>query len=200
VVEKLMARRWLYETLTGNNICVGQTSDDTRTEVPENDGSPEFEPVAWSADDPIAPNGFDLVPTKRYIVATNTVIEATAGDAFPRRLRLAKRLKNRAIDIKTEFLFRKGLVFESETFPFALDDFVNYMSYYDNRNSITTPFLIAQRNLDSFSLNNANHIRDFGDAAIARRDSIVNGAQALKKQLFDATTLAQVQAVTDSRA
>ncbi len=199
-----MAIRWLYETTTGTNYCFQMTSDDGNTAIPEFDELPDSFRFAWSANDPALepPAIQDLVPQKRYNIAQNRIYECNAAQNTALNLRIAKAEKNRRIDRKTERLFNKGLSYDGEIFPLDVDDSLNYYLLYDNRNNssvISWPHTIITRGRDLYTINNANVMKSFGEAAIARQRAIVDGARDLKKQIFDATTVAAVNAITDNR-
>jgi len=197
-----MAIRWLYETTTGTNYCTGMTSDDANTAIPENDNLPDTFDYAWTADDPSLepPAAQDLVPQKRYNIAQNKVYECNGAQNAALNLRTAKFNRNQQVDRKTMRLFRKGFTYDGQVFPLDVDDFVNYFQRYEHRNSLVVyPLLVAQRNRDSYSIANAAGFKAFAEDAFARRDVIVDGAAALKKLIYDAATVAQVNAIDDTR-
>ncbi len=199
-----MAIRWLYETTTGTNYCVSQTSDDANTEIPTFDELPDSFRFAWSADDPALepPATQDLQPRKRYNIAQNKIYECNAAQNAAWNLRLAKANKNKQIDRKTDRLFNKGLTYDSETFPLQIDDSLNYLICYENRNNSSVcnwPNTFITRGRDTYTIQNANSMKSFGEAAFARIFQIVEGARDLKKSIRDATTVAEVNAISDDR-
>lgn len=197
-----MAVRWLYETTTGTNFCTGMTSDDANTEIPENDNLPDTFDYAWTADDPAleSPAIQDLVPLKRYNIAQNKIYQCNAAQNAAYNLRIAKFERNQRVDRKTGRLFNKGFTHDSQVFPLAVDDFTNYLEKYEHRNSLMSyPHKVIQRDRDEYTISNANGMKSFGESAFARRDVIVDGARDLKKLIHDATTVAAVNAITDSR-
>ena len=199
-----MAIRWSYVTNhpTGTNYCVGMTSDDSNTEIPESKNLLDKFDVAWTADDPAleSPAIQNLVPQKRYNIAQNRIFECNAAQIAALVLQEAKAEKNGRVDRKTMRLFNKGVTYDSQVFPLSVDDFVNYLERYEHRNSLVSyPYVIIQRNRDEYSFANANDLKDFGEAAFTRRDVIVDGARDLKKLIHDAADLAAVNAIVDSR-
>lgn len=205
-----MAVRWLYETGTGTNYCVGMTSDDTQEAPPWHDDKTPSLPTAWSAADPAleSPAVQDLVPLKRYNIAQNRVYECNAAQTQSWQLREAKHRKNSQIDRKTTRLFSKGLSYDGERFPLDVDDYVNLLTLYENRNNgsvISWPHTVITRtvnatgNMSAYTIANANAMKDLGEAAFARARSIVDGARDLKLQIAAAGTVAAVNAITDNR-
>lgn len=195
-----MAVRWTYETRTGWNICIGQTTDDTAT-TPTDDNEADYLRPAFTPGDPSAPDGLSLVPQKRYVSETNTVQEANAAQIQDFNVFVKKKEKNLEIDRNTMRLFNKGLVYDGATFPLGVDDSLNYLRMYTQRNaSETWPKDIAQRNRNAYTIDTAAAMKQFGEAAFDRQREIVDGAQALKKQIFDATTVAAVNAIQDNRS
>jgi hypothetical protein len=199
-----MAIRWLYETTTGTNYCTVMTSDDTNTQLPDFDELPDSFQYAWSANDPTLepPAIRDLVPRKRYNIAENKIYECNAAQNAAWNLRVAKFRKNLAIDRRTGVLFDKGMSYDGEGFPLDIDDSVNYYILYKERNNssvITWPHTITTRGRDTYSIADANSMKLFGEAAIARQRELVDGARDLKKSIHDATTVSAVDAIVDSR-
>jgi hypothetical protein len=195
-----MAIRWRYETNTGMNVCLGMTSDDNNTGLPLPDEEYDTLSFAWTDPDPIAPDGVDLQPLKRYTIATNTVTLMNAAQLQTWNTRLAKKAKNKLVDRKTQRLFNKGLSYDGAIFPLQVDDSLYYLSLYQTRNSLVSyPFLLVQRNRDTYSVSNANAMKQFGEAAIARQKQIIEEARDIKKLIHDAATVAAVNSITDDR-
>jgi hypothetical protein len=196
-----MATRWLYETATGTNYCTAMTADDSQTSVPEWDGQFDSLQYAWSAPDPQMGRRAkrNLSPRKKYNPKTNTVHNCTAAEIAAWDLRLLKAARNLEVDRKTMQLFNQGLAFEGGAFPLDLDDSLNYMRMQLFARPEDFPWDIAQRNRDSFTIRDAAHLKRFGDAATARQQQIVDGAQTLKKAIYDASDEAAVNAIVDDR-
>ena len=193
-----MAIFWKYELETGWNIVTAQaTSTET---IPETDGRFDSFDYAWTPADPAAPDGSDTVPTKRYVTGTNTVQDANAAQLQDWKTRVAKVRKITQIERKTGRLFRVGFTFGGQVFTLTEDDFLNHFERYEHRSTLVNyPLLVAQRNRQSYSISGQAQMKQFGEAAFARRDEIVNGEAALRQQVADATTVAAVNAITDTR-
>lgn len=196
-----MALYWIYEKKTGVNFCVRQTTNES---YPVGEGGFDFDdlPLEITGPDPNAPDGTDMVPTKVFVSGTNTVQDATAGQQLAFLLFKAKAAKNRAVDRKTDLLFRLGFSHDGEVFPLAIDDSHNYLTWYSERNNsgiISYPKSIITRSRTLYSIQNANAMKDFGEAANARAVEIVDGARDLKAAIQAATSLAEIAAITDDR-
>lgn len=208
-----MATRWLYETATGVNFCVGMTSDDGNTAPDWLEHRPDDWQTTYTADDPAIepPATQNLVPLKRYNIAQNKIFQCTAAQIQAYNLREAKHRKRLQIDEKLSRLFGRGLQYDGRRLPLDIDDSFNYFLLYTQRDNndiyptqgqtyappitLITRATNAAGNMESYTISSPSDAKAFGEAAIARIRLLVDGARDLKLQVAAATTVAEVNAV-----
>lgn len=133
---------------------------------------------------------------------TQEVMEARAAARIPKQLAGAKGGRIEAIDKRTEELIKEGFDFGGKIFSLSLESQANIHGIYTARAlpEVTYPIRwLTKDDLNYVDLEDADHVSDFFLAALgtirARKDS----GSALKEQVLAATTLAEVEAITDTR-
>jgi len=102
------------------------------------------------------------------------------------------------IDAKTGGLISAGFVYDSKTFSLSPNAQANWNSLMDNQSEFNWPVDITTIDNDTYSLEVAN-ISAFWNAAKNVLKGHLDSGRVLKKQIFDATDKAGVDAVVDSR-
>ncbi len=142
------------------------------------------------------------VDKKYWFLDGDTVREMTAAEKDAAYLSTAKTEKCGAIDLRTVELISAGFVYSSKTF--SLSDAAQHklMGIHQIRDDAGTSYPIKWNTIDDtdvISLADSAAVHSFYTQAVSTYRGHVDGGTSLKDQVRAATTVAGVEAITDSR-
>ena len=103
-----------------------------------------------------------------------------------------------AIDYKTSVLIGAGFTFDSKQFSLSPPAQINWQAIKGNKPDFTFPLELTTLDNDTYSLTDAN-VQNFWNAGKTTLKGHLDAGRALKKTVFDATTIEEVQAIVDAR-
>jgi len=114
------------------------------------------------------------------------------------KLAEAQKVKNKEIDDKTGELISKGFEFDSETFSYSDKAQLNWTAMKAAADMLVYPIELSTLDDGEYSLTEANSAGFFA-AAISTKQDHLNSGRALRKQVRQAITIAEVDQVVDNR-
>ena len=125
-------------------------------------------------------------------------------DTFELGVALAaeKRRKFAAIDARTDELIRLGFTYSGKQFSLSIESQMKMVGAHAARNEPAMTYPIIWNTLGdegTYSIVDANDLNGFYLTGVGTLRALLDSGTALKDQIRQATTLAEVEAVTDSR-
>lgn len=107
--------------------------------------------------------------------------------------------KNDAIDSKTAELISSGFTYDSTVFSLSNEAQKNWIGLDLAKGDMTYPVKISTKSDVEYSLVDATAVHNFYLTGVAAKQGHLDSGRALKIQVNDATTVAEVDAVVDNR-
>ncbi len=138
------------------------------------------------------------VPEKFWKLTGNTLSEMTQAEKDLAYFDINKSSRYLQIDGKTDALIIQGFTYDSKVFSLSLSAQMNFNALKNESSEFTWPVEITTISNDTYSLTLANLNAFWRTGKVALKGDLDTG-RALKKQIFDATTQAAVDAIVDTR-
>ncbi len=142
------------------------------------------------------------VPSMYWKITGDTVSEMSAAEKDAACLDDVKEAKCAVIDIRTGELIAAGFTYSGKTYSLSACAQDNLNAMYASRSASFQDYPIVYScidNTDKVSLADAAAVEGFYEAAYDHKRSQLDSGNTLKDSVRDATTVAEVEAITDSR-
>lgn len=177
----------------------------TTKELRKSIHTPDFPTATWIINPDLS--GVQGVSVKYWKITGDVVSEMTqaekdAVDDDPAgELGILKTQRYLEIDTRTQELIAAGFVHDSKTFSLSLNAQHNWHSLLTvaDKQWLTFPVTVSTFDNDEYSLANVAALDNFAQAGFNAVFGHLTSGRDLKKQIFDATTKAAVDAVVDTR-
>ncbi len=179
---------------------MGSVINRTTYEYLESVNSPDYPTGDWLHNPDVS--ALSAVPREYWIVDGEAVREMTTGEKDSNHLAAHKAEKCLAIDARTDALIAAGFVYSSKTFSLSDAAQNRLMGIHQVRDDAATTYPIRWNTLDDgdvLELADSAAVHSFYLQALGTYRAHVDGGTALKDQVRAAATIAEVDAVTDSR-
>ena len=154
-------------------------------------------------------NGFDGVTysagtIKVYgqTIANQTLLDTIIASHDSTGLVHFKELKIQKIDAKSEKLINDGFMFDNVRFSLSHNAQLNLIGLYHSRDATVMQYPISYNSKDDtivYAISDAATLEAIYFTAFGAKKSILDAGTALKQQVRDATTVAEINAVHDNR-
>jgi hypothetical protein len=103
-----------------------------------------------------------------------------------------------AIDARTSYLISQGFTYDGHLFSLSLVAQHNWDTIHTNKAVFSFPFEVTTLDNNTYALNYSN-VDSFWGTAVLTVKTHWDSGRVLKKQVFEATTKTQIDAVVDTR-
>jgi hypothetical protein len=142
---------------------------------------------------------FDIDPSAAEKTSVDNAVAAHSG---PTSLEVAKSLKAAAIDARTEALISEGFTFSSKQFSLSVNSQLKLIGAFAARSDPAMTYPIKWNNkddTDTISIADAAGLLSFYLTGVAAMRGHLDSGTALKDDVRAASTVAEVEAITDTR-
>ena len=112
---------------------------------------------------------------------------------------VAKNIKIKQIDKKTQSLIYSGFTYASNVFSMSTNAQTNWLGLDHARELLTYPYGVTTINDTEYSFPDSTDLHNFFLTGMAFKGGIVSSGRSLKLQVKAATTVAEVNAIVDNR-
>jgi len=110
-----------------------------------------------------------------------------------------KRIKDLAIDVRSQAIIAEGFVHSTKTFSLSERAQINWLGRDANKNSIIWPYEISTIDEQAYSVANQAELQTMIDVHFTTKDAPLISGAALKASVAAATTQAELDAIIDTR-
>ncbi len=179
---------------------MGSVINRTTYEYLESVNSPSYPTADWLHNPDVS--ALASVPREYWIVDGSEVREMTAAEKDSGHLSAHKAEKCAAIDAKTDELIAQGFVYSDKTFSLSANAQKRIMGIHQVRDDASLSYPVKWNTIDdadALELADSAAVHSFYLTALGTYRGHVDGGTSLKDQVRAASTVAAVDAITDSR-
>lgn len=162
--------------------------------------TPNHDPADWIINPDMS--GVAGVPSQYWKITGDTVSEMSAAEKDAACLSDVKAAKCAAIDARTSELIAQGFTYDSKTFSLSIEAQAKMAGVQQVKDNVAVTYPIVWNNIDdtdTVSLADAAALEAFYLAGVGAYRTHADSGTALKDQVRAASTVAAVEAITDSR-
>lgn len=104
-----------------------------------------------------------------------------------------------AVDRQTQELIAEGFTFQGIVFSLSIVAQMNWTNLFIGRTTLSYPLEVSTKDDGVYRINNANELATVYSAGVLHVKSVLDAGRELKKQIKDAVTVVEVNAITDNR-
>jgi hypothetical protein len=190
-----------YTTVTA--VCIWEVISDTRNAAELIAYSSQFGEVIDKVDAYVT--GKVLQPDRQLVSSAGDVLDFTFDTILPMTLAEAKSIKIALLDVKTDSIFRRGIVHNATTFSLSIEAQKNYWWMQGKIKSgewtdlPVTPFKYKTQDETCYTFATLQELLDFTNAAETQVFSIIHSAYPFVDAINACTTIQQVNDIVDTR-